>query len=150
MKFTCTVEINRELDRVIELYQDRNHLREWQDGFVSVEDVSGIPGEPGSKSKFVYKGGGKEFDLIETIIVNDLPREFNGLYEAKAMVNTMKTRFFKISSDKTRLESEIEYTAFNGIIPKMMSWLFPGLFKKQTQKWLDQFKDFVERAQESI
>jgi len=39
---------------------------------------------------------------------------------------------------------EIEYTRFNGIMPKIMAFLMPGVFKKQTQKWLDQFKMFTE------
>lgn len=33
----------------------------------------------------------------------------------------------------------------NGIMPKLMAKLFPGMFKKQSQKWMDQFKEFVEK-----
>jgi len=29
---------------------------------------------------------------------------------------------------------------------KMMAFLMPGMFKKQTQKWLNQFKEFAENV----
>ena len=33
---------------------------------------------------------------------------------------------------------------FNGFMPRLMAMLMPGMFKRQTQKWLDQFKVFSE------
>lgn len=60
------------------------------------------------------------------------------------MTNTMTSRFSELGENKTEYTAEIEYTKFNGIIPKLMSMLFPGMFKKQSQKWLEQFKSFAE------
>jgi uncharacterized membrane protein len=145
MKFSCSVEINKPVEKVIELYDNTENLKKWQDGFVSLEHLSGKPGTPGAKSKLIYKIGKREIELIETISVKNLPHEFSALYETKTMVNTMTNRFIPIGEEKTKYETEIEYTRFNGVMPKMMAFLMPGVFKKQTQKWLNQFKVFAEK-----
>ena len=146
MKFTCSVEIKQPIARVTELFDAPNNLKEWQDGFVGIEHLSGRPGQPGAKSKLIYNIKNKEMELIETIIKKDLPREFSATYEHKHMTNTMSNRFTSLGSNLTKYDAEIEYTQFNGFLVKMMAFLFPGMFKKQVQKWLDQFKAFAEKA----
>lgn len=144
MKFTCQVEINLPIEKVIPLYQNVDNLKHWQDGFISHKHVSGNPGEKNAKSKFEYQIGKRKIELIETIIINDLPHQFSGLYETKEMTNTMTNSFEETDTNKTLYTAHIEYTQFNGLMPKLMAKLFPGMFRKQTQKWLNQFKEFVE------
>lgn len=141
MKFTCHTYIKAPLHKVIELFENPDNLKEWQDGFISIEPVSGVPGEVGSKSKLTYE----KLELIETILHNELPEEFKASYDHKHMVNTMSCMFKKVDFNTTKFEQEIQYTKFNGLLPKLMAKLFPGMFKKQVQKWLDQFKVFVEK-----
>ena len=141
MRFICHTDIEAPLHTVIALFENPDNLKEWQDGFISIEPISGTPGEIGSTSKLTYE----KLELIETIIRNELPKEFKANYEHKHMVNTMSCRFKNMDSDRTRFEQEIHYTKFNGFAIKLMVKLFPGMFKKQVQKWLDQFKVFVEK-----
>ena len=145
MKFTCSVEINLPIEEVVRLYDNPDNLIEWQDGFVAIESISGNSGEEGAKSKMVYMMRDQEMEIIETIKVNNLPEEKTGEYAHKHMVNTMTTRFKEISAHITLYEADVEYTKFIGFVPKMMAFLMPGVFKKQTQKWLNQFKKFAER-----
>ena len=140
MKFTCHTTINAPLQTVIEMFENPDNLKEWQDGFLRIDPISGTPGEVGSKSKLTYE----KLELIETILRNELPEEFKANYEHKHMINTMSCRFKKIAPNRTIFEQEIQYTKFNGFAIKLMAKLFPGMFKKQVQKWIDQFKVFVE------
>jgi uncharacterized membrane protein len=146
MKFTCQVDINLPIDRVIQLFDNVDNLKEWQDGFISHEHVSGVPGETGSKSRFRYRSDKREIVLVETIITRDFPDEFTALYEAKEMTNTMSNKFTALSENSTRYVAEINYIKLNGFMVKLMATLFPGMFKRQVQKWLNQFKDFCERS----
>jgi hypothetical protein len=145
MKFTCTVIIDLSIEKVIELFDNIENLKEWQDGFVSFENISGTQGKPGAKSKIIYRSGKHVIELVETITVKNLPHEISGIYENEHMVNTMRNLFTSLGATQTKYEAELEYTAFNGFVPKMMALFTPGLFKKQTQKWLDQFKAFAEK-----
>ena len=145
MQFSCTVEIDQPIDRVVELFDDPANRHHWQDGYVGSEHLSGTPREPGAKARLHFLNGNREMELIETITVRNVPHEFRGLYEHEHMVNTMTHRFTSLEAHKTRWDAEIEYTKFIGVMPKLMATLMPGMFRKQTQKWLDQFKAFAER-----
>jgi uncharacterized membrane protein len=146
MKFSCTVEIDLLVEKVTGLFTDADNFRKWQDGFISIEHLSGAAGEPGAKSRLIYKTGRQTIELIETIVTNNLPDEMKGLYEHKHMVNTMTNRFYRLGENKTKYVAEIEYTRFIGFIPVMMALLMPGMFKKQVQKRLAQFKAFAEKS----
>ena len=143
MKYTCSTIINAPIDTVVSLWNDPQYFQEWQDGFQSITLLNGKANEIGSKSKIILKDG-MQIELIETIIINELPKEKKALYEHKHMINTQNSRFEIVDEDKTRYISEVEYIQFNGLMIKLMAKLFPGKFKNQSQKWMDQFKAFVE------
>ena len=145
MKYSCTVEINQPIHKTVALWENENNFKEWQDGFESIEHLSGTRNEKGAKSKIILNGK-RKIELVETIILNDLPKEKTALYEHINMTNTQTTRFKEISFNKTQLISEVEYTKFNGFLIKMIAKVFPNKFKQQSQKWLIQFKTFAERA----
>ncbi len=143
MQFTCQVTIHQPIKKVLELYQDPNNLSKWQDGFISLKHISGSPNQAGSKTQLLYKQGKGTMELIETLKVYNLPQEMIGEYYHKHMTNTMRVTFTELSPNTTRYTTEIEYTSFRGLIPKLMSF-FPSIFKNQTQKWLNNFKTFAE------
>ena len=145
MKYTCSIEINLPIDKVIQLWEDENNYAEWQDGFVSIEHISGVPNSEGAKSKIILQDR-RRIELLETIILNNLPEEKIALYEHVHMTNTQTTRFREITDHKTHFISEVEYSNFNGFMIKVMAALFPGKFKAQSQKWMNQFKIFAENA----
>ncbi len=145
MKYQCSVDIDLPIERVVELYDDPDNYKAWQDGFVSYTPLSNNPGEPGAKSRLLYDHNGREMELIETIKVKNLPYEFTAVYEHQMMTNVMKNSFIPISSYKTRYEVEVEYVKFKHFIGKLMARFIPFVFKRQTEKWLNQFKSFAER-----
>lgn len=146
MKFSCSTVIDVPIQIVISLWADENNYKEWQDGFVSSELIEGIKGEQNSKVLIKLQQGKQNIELLETIISNNLPIEKKALYEHIHMDNTQTTRFFDLGNNKTKYISEIDYFNFKSFIPKMMAFFFPGMFKKQVQKWLDNFKIFAENS----
>jgi hypothetical protein len=145
MNFICGVDIEVPIDKVVALFNDPNNFKEWQDGFISYETISGTPRTIGSKSKINFDNGKHKIELLETIKVMNLPAEMTALYEHKHMVNTMINRFTELPGQKTRFTTDMGYYKFIGLMPKLMALIMPGMFKKQNQKWLDQFKKFAEK-----
>ena len=145
MKFKGSIDINKPQSKVAELFADPNNLKEYQDGFLKKELVSGQMGQEGAISRMYYKYGQRDMELTETITKNLLPDSFEAFYHHKHMDNTMKCRFVPLSDNKTRYEYEFEYTRVSWVMPKLMSLLFPGMFRKQGEKWMRQFKEFVEK-----
>jgi carbon monoxide dehydrogenase subunit G len=142
MKYTTEIVINKSIERTIELFDNPDHLNKWMKGLQSFEHLSGTPGHPGAKSKLKFKMGNREMEMIETIEVRNLPHEFTGTYEAKGVCNRVKNTFAKISDNKTLYTAEHEFQ-FQGFM-KLIAWLMPGAFKKQSMKYLIDFRNFVE------
>ena len=145
MKHKGSIDINKPQSRVAELFADPNSLKEYQDGFQKKELVSGQMGQEGAVSKMYYKYGNRDMELTETITANRLPDSFEAHYHHKHMDNTMKCTFVPLDDNKTRYEYEFEYTRINWVMPKLMAILFPGMYRKQGDKWMRQFKEFVEK-----
>ena len=144
MKFICSAEIELPVSKVAELFMNKDNLRFWQQGFISHEHIRGIPGEPGCKSIITVRHGNRTLVLTETIIFKNLPAEIDALYEHEHMTNTMSNRFVSLGDNKTRFDAIVEYTHFNGFFPNVMAFMMPWVFKKQTQKWVNHFKEFAE------
>lgn len=143
MKYTCKIEINRPIHEVIELFDNVDNMYQWMKGLQSVEPISGVQGEVGAQMKLVFEMGKRKIEMIETITVKDLPREFSGTYDAKGVHNIVKNFFEPISDFKTLYITEQEFQ-FSGIM-KVIGFLFPGAFKKQSMKYLEDFKEFVDK-----
>ena len=145
MNFTCSVIINKPKEKVVEIFKDEKNLGEYQEGFLRKILISGKVGEVNTVSRMYYKMGKGEMELTETILKNDLPDVFLAQYHHKHTDNTMRNSFMQIDENTTQYNAEINYTNFNGFMIKIMKSLFPSMFKKQVQKWLNNFKIFVEK-----
>lgn len=142
MKYTSEIEINKPIDKVIELFDNPENMKKWMNGLQSFEPLSGKPGYPGAKSKLKFKMGNREIEMIETITTRNLPEEFSGTYEANGVFNIVVNKFIRLSDIKTKYVTENEFQ-FKGFM-KIIGLLMPGAFKKQSLKYLTDFKNFVE------
>lgn len=146
MHYKVEIEIDLPRDKVIELFDSTENLFKWQEGLQSFEAISGEPGQPGAKSKLIFKMGKRNMELIETITVRNLPDEFSGTYDAKGVHNIVKNYFIELGPDRTKWESENEFQ-FKGFM-KIIAFLMKGAFPKQSLKYMHNFKAFAEEGQD--
>ena len=146
MKYELEIDIDLPRERVVELFDDPDNLKKWQPELVSFDHLDGEPGEPGARSRMVYKMGNKEVEMIETIATRNLPDAFSATYEAKGVHNRVDNRFIDLGDGRTRWLFETEFR-FRGLM-WLMSTLMPGMFRKQSLKFMQQFKDFAEGARD--
>lgn len=148
MKYTVETTINLPVNEVAALFENPDNLKLWQPGLISFEHLSGKPGTVGAKSRMKYKMGSREIEMIETITAKKFPYQFHANYEAKGVFNIVKNYFDPIGEKKTKYISEQEFE-FSGFM-KLMGWLMPGVFKKQSKKYLKDFKAFAEKQTEKF
>lgn len=147
MKYKGSVVINRPTGMVAELFADPQHQGEYQDGFIRKELISGEEGQEGAVSKLYYKYGERDMIMTETVLSNKLPESFKAFYHHKHMDNTMVCRFTPMDDGSTRYETEVEYTRINWVMPRLMAILFPSMYRKMGEKWMQNFKVFVEQQE---
>lgn len=144
MKYTTEIEINKPIDRVIELFDNPDNMDKWMAGLQSFKPLSGTPGQPGAKSLLKFKMGKREIEMVETITIRNLPQEFSGTYEAKGVFSRTKNSFIPLPGNRTKYIAENEFN-FSGFM-KIIGFLMPGAFKKQSMKYLTDFKNFAETS----
>lgn len=144
MKYTHDIDINLPRKKVIELFDNPDNMPKWQKGFVSFEPLTGKPGEEGATAKLKYKMGKREVEMIETIARKNLPEEFSGTYEAKGVFNIIENKFID-NGDSTKWITTNEFQ-FKGFM-KLMAFFMPGMFKKQSFKYMKDFKKFAETTE---
>ena len=143
--YTVTIEIDLPRDRVIERFDNPDNLFKWQTGLQSLQHLSGEAGQPGAKSKLVYRSGKHTIELIETVTERKLPDEFSGTYEWPGGRNTLRHRFIELGPNRTRWESTCAYQ-FSSFLLKLIGFFWPGMFRKQNLRFLQNFKAFAEEG----
>lgn len=145
MKIKDFINIAKPREEVVTYFADPKYLGEYQDGFKSKKLIRGTSGQDGAVSQMWYGDDKRKIELTETIISNKLPDTFEAFYHHKHMDNYMRCTFTELDENNTRYEFEFEYTRINWVMPKLMAILFPGIYRKQGEKWMKQFKEFVEK-----
>lgn len=143
MRYDSEITLDVPREKVIAYFDNIDNLKYWQDGLISHKHLEGNPGQTGTKTLLKYELGKRKIEMVETITIRNLPEEFSGTYETKGVWNEVKN-FFHEEGKQTRWVTENEFQ-FQGFFMKMMGFLLPGAFKKQSMKYLKDFKSFVEK-----
>lgn len=145
MKYSCEVIIDRPLEEVITKLDNPENMKHWQKGLIGYEFVNGEPGKSGSQMRLDYKMGKRSISMTETIVKNNFPNEFHANYDAKGVHNVQENYFEALSDSRTKWKSDSEFQ-FQSFGMKLMGWLMPKAFKKQSMNYLNDFKAFVEEG----
>lgn len=143
MNYTLEIEIDQPREKVVELFNSQENLPFWQPGFISAEPISGEPGAEGSKTRLLYDNRGREVEMIETVTVIDLPEEFSATFDAKGMHMEVRCFFEEAGPGKTLYRTE-NTAIVSGLFMKLMVLIMPGCFRKESFKYMENLKAFVE------
>lgn len=145
MNYTTEITVELPRSEFIKKFDNPENMQHWQKGLTSYAFLSGPPGKEGSKMELQYLMGKRNIVMVETIIKNNLPYEFHATYDAKGVHNIQKNYFKDLDGEKTLWISESEFQ-FQGIFMKFMGLIMPSAFKKQSCKYLEDFKAFAEQG----
>ena len=145
MKYTTEIKVNVPLHVFIKKMDNIENLKHWQRGLTSVEHLTGDPGELGAKMKLTYQFGKRKMELIETINKRNFPNEFHANYGSKSVHNIQENYFQSTPDDFTKWTSKSEFIPLN-LVMRIMLFLMPSAFKKQSLKYMRDFKNFAEHG----
>jgi hypothetical protein len=143
MKYLTQITVDVPLSEFIRKFDNPDHMQLWQKDLVSYQLLGGIPGKEGAQMELKYIMGKREILMVETILKRNLPHEFHATYDAKGVHSVQKNYFKAESENTTKWISESEFQ-FRGVFMKLMAFLMPGAFKRQSLKFMKDFKSFAE------
>jgi len=89
--------------------------------------------------------GKRHLVMVETMIAKTLPEAYSVTYDAKGVHNIQKNYFKDLGEERCRWICKNEFQ-FSNFPMKLMGWLMPGMFKKQTRAYMSDFKNFAEQG----
>lgn len=144
MKYTTTIVINLPIKAFLKILLDEQNMKHWMRGLLSHEHLSGERGEEGSRMSMRFLMNKREMEMVETILKKELPYKLYVAYDSKGVHNIQKNHF-TAQGDKTLWSSESEFI-FESFWMKTMGFLLPGMFKKQSKQYAEDFKKFAEEG----
>lgn len=144
MKYCTQVEIALPVEQVAELLHSPEDMYRWMKGLKHYESLQGEAGRVGSRNRLVLRAGKREMEMIETVTASDLPHAWTSRYETRGVVNIVTNRLEAVDENRTRYTAEQEFR-FQQWVPRLMAWLLPGPFKKQSVKHMCDFKRYAEQ-----
>ncbi|WP_397362315.1 SRPBCC family protein [Olleya sp. R77988] len=145
MKYIIQITINKPLTECFNLLDDHSNMKHWQAGLDSYEHISGDPGMIGAKMKLNYTFGKRKMTLTETITHRDNNKAFHFNFDSKGMHNIQENYFEAIDANTTQWTSKNQFAPTNFAM-RMMLMLMPKEFKKQSKRYLIDFKNFAENG----
>lgn len=144
MKYSLSNTIEAPLEKVAAMFADSEGVKHWMEGLQRIEHLSGTPGEVGAKSDFYFLHKNKEMKISETILEQNLPKQIKFGYQSSMGYNEVEMMFEEISPNQVEQinNSYFELKGFG----KIMGFLFKGMFKKQSMKYMVAFKEYVEKS----
>src|SRR5574338_1561389 len=109
MKYTVELSINKPRAEVWRHFDNPANLDTWQPSLISIETVSGTPGQPGAVSELTFEEQGRRFSLTEKIIHREEPQRLDQLYDNNFAENTVRNTFVEQPEDQTLWVVETDY-----------------------------------------
>ena len=145
MKYSTEIQVALPRAKFMEKFDSAENMKHWQKGLISYKYLEGEPGKEGSQMELQYQMGKRDLVMVETILKSNFPYEFHATYDAKGVHNIQKNYFKEIDENNTLWVTESEFQ-FSGLFMKLIGFLMPGAFKKQTLEYLKSFKAFAEEG----
>lgn len=143
MEYELEIEIALPRNKVVELYDNIDYNYEWQPGLMEIKLISGEMGEVGSFYNLRYQMRGKSMEMKEEIVHKDLPNAYHFEFSTDKMKTRVETFFEERGPHKTLLRTNNIITG-SGMV-KFFMFLMPGMFKKESFKYMKLFKEFAEK-----
>ncbi|MBD3224567.1 MAG: SRPBCC family protein [Caldithrix sp.] len=148
MHYQNEVEIHVPREHVIQLFDNPDNMKHWQPGLLDYEPLDNKSGQVGAQTRLRFKMRNKEMEMTETVLKKELPELIETSYETKGVYNVVCNRFISLDDHKTQWISQNEFK-FDSFMMKLFGALMPGMFKKQSQHYMDLFKEFAESRHQS-
>ena len=144
MEYVCSVIINKPIQVVVDLWDNKSNYKNWIAYFSHVNYVSGLPGMIDSVSEIIYNYGNSELILKETILHNNLPHEKTVLIEVNGDLIEQGNSFVAIDENRTEYIQKIKHLKTKLQANIFFSGVQKKASMKQNKKILDSLKKYIE------
>lgn len=143
LRYTVEVTITRPRAEVWAKLMDPETLKHWMPGLLAYTLTSGTMGMPGAQATCRFQMGKRDMVVEETIVQRVEGERIVMSYKGPGVLNHVDNSLHSVDANTTRVVAENEFV-FQNLMMKVMGFLMPGAFRKQSLQYLQHFKAYVE------
>ena len=100
MEVRREITIARDRLAVWRNFEDPEKRRQWQANLAEIEYVYGEPGRPGSVTQYIFRGGGENEVIEETVLDRKPPSQYVARYHSSKDVRGIQEKFETIGGNE--------------------------------------------------
>jgi uncharacterized protein YndB with AHSA1/START domain len=144
VKFKLELLINKPRIEVWKFFTDAQKTKLWQRSLQRINIVSGITGQPGTISTWMFKQKEREFSLTDTVLSREDPSQYTSQFENEFATNVVSNTFLEQENDKTLWVMETTYT-FKTLVMKVIGPTLKKNYVLRAQREMERLKESVEK-----
>jgi uncharacterized protein YndB with AHSA1/START domain len=137
-----TIEIDKPVEDVWNLFHDETKMPEWLIGFDSIKQIEGEDRKVGSKYKLFFDENGKTIEMEETVTAYEPNRLYANSMKTDVM-DTITTMNFTPSATGTKLVVESTFTGI-GVVANLMLRMGLSYIENRYKQSYQKFKELAE------
>lgn len=141
-KYTTEVVINKPVAEVFANFENPEALKKWMPDVKSIEPINETQQKLGSTYKMVVDNQGQEMEMTEKIMAYVPNEKMTFQFITDGMQKTDDYNFIA-EGNTTKVVQNSTVRASTFMLACTFPW-FKGRFKKLSQNYMNQFKQFVE------
>ena len=142
-EYTITIVVNAPVEKTFSVFNDTTRMREWMQGMVSMENISGGANEVGSKWKTTFRDHERDIVMTETVTGFKANELFAFNLSNDVMNSDNEIRFAAVGNT-TEIKAHTKYRGGN-LFWRSMFVFFEGSMKQQQQEMYELLKAVVEK-----
>lgn len=140
--YQVKVEIKKPLPEVFTVFNDQQKMMEWLPEVKSIDPVNVKPGVVGSEYKMTVDNNGQTIVMLEKVIAYIPNKKVTLFFDADDMLKTDDYNFSEQNGVTTILKKSV--CKSDSYLMSCMFPYFKGKFTDMDQKYLDDFKSYIE------
>ena len=141
--YQVKVEIHKPLSEVFLAFNDQQKMMEWIPEIKSIEPINVNPGVVGSEYKMTVVNNGQTIVMTEKVMAFVTNKKVTLFFDADDMLKTDDYNFSEKDGVTTILKESV--CKSESYIMSCMFPYFKGKFTEIDQKYLDDFKVYIEK-----
>lgn len=137
-----SLTINKPVEEVFAYINDEEHMTKWLSGLVSITPLDDGGARVGAKSRQVYNENGREFEMIEEMLIYK-PNQHVKIKAESDMFDILAEYRLTPVNNGTRIDFESKLS-FHNMLFKVMGLFMGGSSKKKVVEDFARLKALVE------
>jgi uncharacterized membrane protein len=141
--YQVKIQIDKPIKKVFSVFNNQELMKEWMTDVKSVIPINIKPGIVGSEYKMILENQGKEVEMIEKVLAFIPNKKVTLFFDADDMLKTDEYSF-SFSEGKTTIVKDVVSKSDSYLMSCMFPY-FKGMFTEIDQKYLEDFKVYIEK-----